>query len=294
MDVYTLASVKIASTVITGITRQGFSPNLTRLTVAGSGAVDPSFTGVVRAAPQLTFGTTSIKAALAALGGISGQAIAASNFNFWLAKTALNGLRTAGANQFMATVVAGYIVPQAIRARLGAAAEIDYVVYMVSADGTTTPVTFTVTGSLDAGEGGASQLYTLGAVSINGTAIDGIDDVTITFNLDVQITGGLTYPTHAACISRGPIITLTTFSLATFNTWGLLGAAQTASDSVINLDDVTEGAARGTTPITFTIDEGAMNFQGLDTAHGGRTGGQAIITPTFDGTAAILVVGGIA
>jgi len=295
MNKYTISAIKHATTVINGITDYSLASGVQQLILSGSGEVDPGFVGLGKINPRFTWTTTQIKTALANLGGIAGIVIATSNFNFWLQKITEAVSRAGNVHEKIA-VIQGLLIPQTLTVNDGGLATISYLTIPTSADGTTSPFSRTGTQALDDNQGEATEAYTLGEITLNGAALDGVQSMTLNFGLAVDISGGKMYPTDVAIVKRNPSITINCLDIdETFAAagWGLVGQAQDASDSVINLDDVLEGGIRGTTPITITIDEGNMHFENITGSDGGRLGMAITLTPTYDGTAAILALGGI-
>jgi len=295
MNKYTISAIKHATTVINGITDYSLASGVQQLILSGSGEVDPGFVGLGKINPRFTWTTTQIKTALANLGGIAGIVIATSNFNFWLQKITEAVSRAGNVHEKIA-VIQGLLIPQTLTVNDGGLATISYLTIPTSADGTTSPFSRTGTQALDDNQGEATEAYTLGEITLNGAALDGVQSMTLNFGLAVDISGGKMYPTDVAIVKRNPSITINCLDIdETFAAagWGLVGQAQDASDSVINLDDVLEGGIRGTTPITITIDEGNMHFENITGSDGGRLGTAITLTPTYDGTAAILALGGI-
>lgn len=292
MNNYIIDVFKHGTTGINGIVQSNFNTQLERLILHGGSQIDPGFVGVPRSSPQLDFTTTQIKAALAALGGIAGIAIAASNAMFFWSKTAAGGLRAAGAVNGKGTIVSGYVFPVRITATL-TSCEISYLVVMLSADGTAAPIAFVYNVALDAVSGPAAEAYVLGAVTINGNAVDGLTGVDVDFGFNPTVIGGLQYGTACGAAKRNPRITIQSTDISLFESVGITGAAQGVTDSVINLDDMSEGSIRGTTPITMTIDEGHIGVDGIRGADGELLGQEIVYTPTYDGTAAWAVLSGL-
>ena len=295
MNKYTISSVKHATTVINGISDYSLPSGVQQLLISGSGDIDPGFVAIGKINPQFTFTTSQIKAALAGLGGIAGITIADSNFLFWLQKVTESVTRSGSVHDKVA-VIQGLLVPQTLTATDGGLATISYLVIPTSADGVISPFDLTASQTLDAGQVAAAQAYTLGDISLNGATLDGPKSVTVNFGLAVDISGGKLYPTDVAIMKRNPTITISCMDIdETFGAagWGLVGQAQDTSDSVINFDDMLEGGIRGTTPVTVTIDEGNMHFNNVQGADGSTLGVDITLTPTFDGTAAIMLLGGI-
>ena len=296
LTVHTISSFVHGSNVINQILSAGFSPNLVQLLEGGSGLVDAGYSGVVGSAPELAFSTSAIKTALADLGGIDGIAIAASNGIFYFQKTTSGGLRAGATSHVKATIVQGIMVPQSLTIPHQGKATLSYRVVMTSADGAAAPVAFLDSQSLDAGIVTAAELYVLGSVEVNGVTLEGVSQVVINFGVGVWIDGGsgLVYPTHCGVSQRRPTIAIQTRDIATSVGWGLLGQAQNNTDSVVTLTGLTNGGSlNGSDQITATIDAGRMHYTDLSGVDGERMAGQITITPTSDGTNAIIALGGL-
>ncbi len=292
MNNYIIDAFKVAAVVINGIVQGRFNSGLQRLILHGGSQVDPGFVGVPRCEPAFEFDTTQVKTALAGLGGIGGLVMAASNGMVFFSKTADGGLRAAGSVNGKGTIVAGWIFPMRIRATLTSCV-ISYHVVMLSADGTTAPIAFVYNVALDAGSGAAAEAYVLGAVSINNAAVDGLMDVDIEFGYNPSVIGGTQYPTACGAAKRNPKITIRSTDMSLFEAVGIMGVAQGANNSTINLDDMTEGSIRGSAPIVFTLDEGHIGVDSIDGPDGELLGQEIVYTPTWDGTAAWAVISGI-
>lgn len=301
MDIYTIAAIKHATTVIKGIQSQSLNPQVAAILLSGSGEVDAGFSAIGEIRPEMGFGTTAIKTALANLGGINGIAIAASNMDFWLQKTVAGGLRAGITSHIKCTPVAGIVVPGAISMPSGRQASMTYRAVFISADGTASPIAVVANASLDASQGPADEAWTFGGASLNGSALAGVDDVTLDFGISLWVTAsdGKVYPIHVCIANRRPVVTISTRDIGAFQSWGaagsnwLEGQVQSASDSVITLSDMTEGGVRGSSPITFTVDAGMMFFNTIAGQHGERLGGQVTLLPTWDGTADVIVMSGL-
>ncbi|MBN1126923.1 MAG: hypothetical protein JXA82_18115 [Sedimentisphaerales bacterium] len=292
MDAYMISSVLHVSTLIKGIQSYNFDPALQSILLSGSGAVDPTFAGVVRAEPKFTFSSVEIKKCLANLGANNGIAVNGTNMSFWMQKTVSGGLRASGANHIRADIAAGIVVPQTLRATLVGEAVLEYLVTMISADGMTAPVMFTSGFDLHASEGGADQAYTLGQVQLNGTNVDAFE-VVVNFGLSLLTSGGRAYPTHVFINRRRPSIVINTYEVDLITTLGLTGTAQTESDSVIQFDNIEDGGGRGSSPIAVSVDAGRLALQPISGNDGERLGTSILITPTYDGSNDILAWSGL-
>ena len=283
MNNYTVGALDYNTAFINGITRMGMNMGLKRLLLHGSGEMDPGMTGIARCEPEFSFTTTEIKTALDALGGISGAAMSSSTTELYWTKMA-EADRASGLVNGKSTIVAGGIYPVTLRAGLIEAAEIDYRVVCISADGDAAPVATVYNVALSASQGPTDEQYVLGAISLNGTPLDGQNNLEWEFGYEILISGGLMYPTVCAAIRRAMKITITNTGIPYYETAGLVGAAQGATDSTINLDDVADGGVRGSSPVVLSIDAGNISTEEITGNDGESLGSRIIITPTYDGT----------
>ena len=290
MGDYTIGSIKTGSTVVKGITDSSVGSNLQQILLSGSGHIENGFIATVRAEPDVSFATNAVKTALAGLGGINGLGFSGSDTFLWLQAVDGTVVRS-GSSHYKATCVAGLFVPKTLTAT-PTSATINYDVVLISSDGTTAPIAY-ATASLDASDGPCDEGYVLGAVSLNGTTLDDVSQVTVDFGLNIQRTGGTLYPKNVNILKRQPVITIASTSLTVPIGWGITGAAQTATDSTIQLDDLVLGASRGSSPITFTIDEGAMAATTIGGADGSIAAAAIECKPVWDGVADTIAISGL-
>jgi hypothetical protein len=293
MNRYTISAYKHSSTLIKGLQNYSLNPNIEQMINAGSGAADPTFIGVGQSQPELTFDTTAIKTALAGCGGITGAPLSSDVFFFQ--KMEDGGTRAGALSHKKVTAALGMIIPVSIRAARAQRAIINYRVIMISADGTASPIVITDSQSLEVDQGVADEVYTMGAVNINGSELEQVDEWSIDFGIapDINFGSGHVYPTAVGVMNRQPRITVTTFDVDAFDSWDIEGDAQGETDSTVELLDQLAGGVRGSSPITFAVDAGMVHFDSLGGNQGEKVGGQAIITPVWDGTADILAITGL-
>jgi hypothetical protein len=292
-NVYTIAGVSAGGTVFKDIRDSTLSPNLQMALLGASGTGFKTFVAVQRIAPVLDFTSGDIKAILAKLTNQIALAID-GDFLLYFQKMAEGGVRSAGSTHTKGTVAKGILIPQSISLRDGADATITCQLIMTSADGSTTPLALAGSQALIAAAGAAAG-WTLGPVTINGTALEGVEDVTINFGVSPQVLGasGMVYPTFAGVMSVDPSITITAASIDEFISWGLDGIVQSATDSTIEIQDMAEGGVRGSAPIICTIDEALFATGSVKAADGQHTRHAITIKPTFDGTALPLAWSGL-
>jgi len=290
---YTISAVKQSTTLLTAIQNSRLNIGMEQLANAGSGAVEPTHISIAKIEPRLTFDTLAIKTALAGLGGKNG--VAMSNLTFWLQKLISGGARGGVLTHTKVVAASGSLIPVQIGASIHQAAIIGYEATPVSSDGVASPLAYTPSQSLEANQNQVGEVYTLGPVSINGTELEDIEAWTLNFGLKLLINykTGAIYPDFSGTISGNPYFTLSTSDLDKFASWGLSGVIQTATDSTFKLDNQILGGARGTSPITFSLDEGLYNFEDISGNQGGKYIGTVKCTPVGDGTNDIIAITGL-
>ena len=293
MNRYTLGAYKHSSTLFKGVQDLQISPGMQQIISSGSGAVSPSFVGVGRLQPQFSFTSTAIQTILNALGH-DGAAMASDKAYFQ--KMVDDGTRAGATSHICVTMANGLIVPVSVTASaLPAPAIVSCLATPRSADGAASPLAMVANASLEATQDINTEIYVLGAVTINGTELEGADEWTLNFGigLDILYGSGHVFPTAVGIMSIVPSFTIRTFDIGKFVTWAEDGVIQDVNDSTVVLQDQDLGGVRGSSPITFTIDEGMAHFETVGGGQGQRAGGQVTITPVDDGTNVIVAMSGL-
>lgn len=293
-NVYTIAGMMSGASAWRDIRTQTLNPQLTTFLLGASGTGYNTFVAVSQITPIIDFTSGDIKRILAALTNQIALAIS-SDFYIWFQKLAEGGVRASGANHYKGTIVSGMVIPVSLRLSDGQPAELSAQVILTSADGSTSPLTLASGESLVSGAA-AAEGWTLGPVSLNGTTLEGVEEVTINFGITPVTLGasGMVYKTFAGVMSINPTISITAAGIDEFLSWGLDGIAQGASDSTIQIQDLSAGGVRGSSPITCSIDEGLLFTDGLRGGDGQATRHGIVIQPTYDGTALPLAWSGLA
>ncbi len=283
-NVYTIAGMQTGSTVLRDVRSKTINPQLQQILLGGSGTGFNTFVSIGKINPVIDFATGDIKRMLAALTNQIALAIS-SDFFIWFQKLAAGSTRASGTNHVKGTIVSGMVIPQTLTLNDGAAAELSCQILLVSADGTTSPLTLTASQALVAAAG-AGAGWTLGAVTLNGPALEGVKSVTINFGISPVTLGGsgMVYPTFAGAMSINPTIAITANSIDEFLSWGFTGAAQGATDSTILIQDMAAGGVRGASPITCSIDDGLITTTSVSISDGGAAEQALLIQPVYDGT----------
>jgi len=263
-----------------------------------AGQVDPSFAAIFTIAPKMTATITDIKTAIDGgifLNGLAfetgGSAITTCDIYF--VQTDASGTRKSGSNHSRTRFAKGLVVPRRIMARQGEPAKMDIEIWPVY-DGTNeiavpdNAVALPHTPVID-------EAWTLGPVSFNGTAVDGLQEWTLDFGIEVEAmySDGLEKPSRVHISQRAPTLDIPNKDLAQYATFTLDGTVQTATDSVFYLRKMVRASstlANATAEhIKFTVDDGLfvpMSRGGPNNrSHDQRT----VYSVLYDGTNAPII-----
>jgi len=267
------------------VTNWNLPTGLQRVIDPSSGDIDPRFVAVLSCNPIIGFSTRQLS--ILASFGISGAA--AATVAAYMQVMDANGVRNATSSK--ATMATGFCIPQSLTASQGGVAELTCQVIGYS-DGATAPIIF---GSGAQPAAATAEAFTIGPVNINGTAYD-CESVTVDFGIQVNVdsSSGDVYPTAVSVMSRAPTIRLSCKENDAWTALGLTGLAQDTTDSTVYFRKL---AANGTRTaeataehIKFTIDDGLISIDTSSLATGSPATHDVVITPVWDGTAAILVL----
>lgn len=302
MNVHTLYAVQIQTVesvdaLIDQISNFSLDLGIEDFLVGADGSVDPTFLAVGSQAPVIAFTTSALKTALdvAAIGGLKiSSDVDDDGVECWFQKATEGGVRAAGSNHIKMTVNEGMLIPKTLNAPHNEVATLEYDL-VISYDGTNDPIVIAGSQALE-GTASVGEIWTAGQVDINGSTLEGIQDITIDFGLEPWVVGadGTVWPTFVAIQNREPSITLTTTEVAALSTFGITGAPQGATDSLVYLRKVSEGATRVADNVAehikFGVDEGMIRVLNTDGAHNEMQLATVEIKPTFDGSNAIIAL----
>ena len=253
------------STFISQITNSRTSPGIQEIVTHAAGAPQPMFAGNMKQQPVISFDSTQIKSLLDLTG--SGLAASSGNSDLYYRLTTNRGDRVAAAttSHTRLRVAQACMLIERISARDGSEATASGMVYPVF-DGTNEPIVPAGSMAL-AGTPTSAEHFTVGPININGSAIAGVQDVTINLgiNLTVLTGDGEMYPTFVGVGSYSPVITARVPTLS----WTTLGLNGISDDAVVFLRKVgalTRAANNATTHISFTIASSKISID--DTAAG--------------------------
>jgi hypothetical protein len=289
-----LYEVSIAGNVFDQISNWNWNAGVIEAILSGDGGVDPTFVAVNEAKPVISFTTTACKTALD-FSALDGLAFNSNTGIFYFMKMDEGGTHTLATQNIKLLVDEGMCLPRQITATQGQPATVNYDVICASTDGLV-PLAFTDGQTIGSQPVAVAEAYTVGEVSLKGTAVKGIQSLTVDFGIIESVLSGdgAVWPTFVGIIERKPFITFTTTDLgmlANAPTLGSFGVAQTTggTDSTFKFAQMDEGTAgRASTPLTFTMDEGRISYETIGGAHGEPQIASVRVTPSA-AAAAILV-----
>ncbi len=293
-NLFTIHSATIASTIIDQLTTKGLNLNEEAIRLHGDGRLDSMFTAMVQQKPVFSLTTTAIKKALTVC-GLAGLALTADQAVFYGQRMSTVGRAGGSSNITMTCAGGGLLVPTGIEAQQGQPATITFDLHLVSADGVTAPITIATSAAL-AGSPVTNEGFTLGPVTLNGTALDLVQSWRLDFGIEVMaVTGdGHKYPRTVTTRKRSPSVSFTTKDLEVMNRIAQAGTAQTATDSLFYLRALENGASvysdASTQHIKFSIDAGRIHWDSKNGQDGQETEIEVKITPAYDGSNDVVAI----
>jgi hypothetical protein len=290
--------LEATAVVIDQVEGQAFNLGNDRRTLSTAGNVYPTFSALMNQAPRFSLTTSQIAAVLTKV-STKGLALATGFEVFNQAKSTTTGLPTTGATHQKLAIATGLVIPRQLSCSQGGLAKLTFDVVGINASGTTNPVTMTENTNTPTITG-ISEQFTLGPVKINGTNVEGVQDVTIDFGLRERILegSGAYYPQLVALDTVAPKVTIRTNDAAVLANFGLTGLAQAATDSVIYFRKMAANGIRTAdvtgAHVSFTIDDGLFLVGDKGGNHPGELSTTLEIEPIHDGTNEPLVYSGSA
>jgi hypothetical protein len=290
---------QVADVLIDGVTSQNLSTGLAEAILHADGAVDPTFIGVGQQAPVASVTTTKVATVLG-LGtdtfATVGQELSASCVaEFYCQQMDMGGTRTAGATHVQVAVNEGLLVPRTLAATHGNTPATITIEALATYDGSNNPFTLSDSTALPASIH-ADECYFLGPLKVNGTALSGLQSVTVDFGLGVEVLGenGEVFPTFAGIGTRSPRIRATVLDVGALVDLGLSGTVQGGTDSVLYFTHGVHGGTRVAnateTHISITLDDGLVWVENVRGDGRGNATADVVFVPTYDGTNTIMVV----
>jgi len=266
------------------------SPQISKRLTGADGAVFNTHAAVRNQEPRLTFTTSKLATVLAKI-GIQGLPISSDadepGLEAFLQKTVEGGTRASGAEHQKLTIKKGIIVPRTLNAGLdGADLDLEAI---ATWDGTNDPIIVADNQALT-GTPSVSELFCVGPAYINGASLEGIQNISIDFGIQVTLRyhQGDVWPHWSGIMLIQPVITITTDDALTLSTFGLSGTAQGETNSVIYLRKTQKNGTRVANDvaehISFTVDDGHISVDNVRGPHGSILASVVRIDPIYDGT----------
>jgi len=282
--------------LIDGVVNQVVDTGLAEYVLLADGGVDPTMIGVGEHRPMIGFGTTSLGTLLAEASdafltaglALSGSAIAEA----YCYKVAEAGTRAGAGSHVKVAVNQGLLVPRGFSVAVGRTPALLDCDIVATYDGTNAP--FVITDSADVpGTPHADESYFMGPLTINGSAIDGVQAVRYQTGITLlTLSGAAGYAEFVAIASRLPLLTATVVDVGALYDLGLSGTKQSDTDSAFYLrqgaTDTPRTADASEAHIKLTFDEGLAWVRRLSGDHPYMA--QLVYQPIWDGSNAAVVV----
>lgn len=234
--------------------------------------------------PAGEISTPAIATALGAVGPLGGAITAAAPLVLYAQKREDGGTRATGSVHKSITVNAGMIVPSRLSCDHQGNAQLSYA-FAAKSDGTNDPITIADSQALEALPA-TDDHFSLGAVSIGGTTIDGKNSVSIDFGVRLSVEGSDSdvWPTVVSIEIVEAMLSITTMDLA-LGSIDLDGLAGThANTSVVFRKRASGGTYAGAGDVTLTAAGLAVVDSRLTAAMGSNASGTIQLHCTYDGT----------
>lgn len=281
-NAFNIFAVQKAAVVIGGVTAASMPVgNIVGVDIT-SGELYPQIVFLRGQAPTFNFTTKDIATALTQF-PIIGTDMSSSAFSMWGQKKKDGSTRSEITDHEKWTVNGGIIVPTTLSVAGQDDAEISYTGFITFND----PVAAIVrtTAALPAGVTDANR-YALGALTVAGSGITGIDSFNLAFGIVVQteVTDGDITPTFAAIGSISPILTWTGIDATLFGTIGLDGIDSTTTVTTQVLRHRLKGGGFGGSDMTVTA-RGLVTVENVFDGAGNDTGKVNLqLTAYYDNT----------
>lgn len=293
-NVHTLFACSLGGTLFDGLLSNPLDLGIRGLQEAFDGGVDPTFSAVAVQEPMFGLTTVQCGAALTAV-GLSGLALTSGSPGLFYLQKMVDGAERGGAGAHVKmTVNKGHLIPVQLVAGIGVSdfARLSYMCHCIY-DGTNLPVVVATSQSL-AGSPSVAAMFRAGTFTFNGSEIDGVQRIQVDFGIELKKlwAGGSVYPTFSAVRWRKPRIVVETVNALSLDTLTALGSA-ISSTAVVKFRKYAQGGAMVADAtaehISLTLNEGRCHPEGIENANGEVTGHRLVVTPTYNGSDAILV-----
>ncbi len=283
---FALYMAKLNATVVDEIVDDACSPNIDSRRMTPLGSVDP--TVVMRFGSRPMFRLTSLKVAtLLGAVGIGGDDLAAGAEFSYIERTQGGAFEATG-KKLAATKCFAY--PERISVAQDGYAAISYIAIPYSSDGATAPLA--ASAALVTGTPAISELYTLGAVSFNGTPISRPISWDLDFGIRVETlkAAGLQWADKVFMREpREPMVRIRAADFDEVTTARLTG--ELIDDVVLTLQklSLTGAGLTGANAITLSMAKAYIK-QDVEASVDGEAGVVLTCEPIKDGVTAIIAV----
>ena len=280
---FTLYAVGSTPGLIDQIVDQDLDAGVDEIVMGSDGSVYPTFAAVPSARPLGSFTTTAISTALTAI-GVEGYGNADAAVTLFYQALLNYGTRGGSSLHTKATIAGALILPRTLSADQGAAARLACDIIPISSDGSTMPIAWTVDQTL-AGAPTADELYTVGACSLNGSDVDGVQSVNIDFGIqEILLAGkGLPYASFGAKMRIAPTIRIRSLNMELMNSFKTPGLAVAGVTNATIRQIVQGGVGNGVTK-TFTVAEGRITAVRGPATQDGEATCELMVTVTDNGS----------
>lgn len=179
------------STFISQFTSQEVSPTVQAIILHAAGQVHPQFASVAKVIPKKRFTTPQIKTILDLVGSSGIADLSGANTDLYFKAAADQGSRGASASSLhhrLRATKAFLVAERLTAAHDGAEAQIQCTIYC-SYDGTNAPLAYTGSVALS-GTPASAEHYTLGPQYLNGSQLDGPQNLDIDYRQNILEIGG--------------------------------------------------------------------------------------------------------
>lgn len=230
-----LHGVQNSSTFLSQISNLRATTEIQNIIAESAGLPFPLFTGPMAIAPSLNFDCTQLKTILDMTGALSSIVdLSGANTDLFFKATQDMGRRVADATtgHIRFRMAQAYLALNQITAGSNSEASAN-VVLGTTYDGTNAPLVAAGSLALSGTPTGATH-WVAGPVSLNGSSLVGIQDISIEFNRQLLILSGdgELYPTFCACQFYSPVLTFRTLTHV-WQTYGITGTALSGSAGAV-------------------------------------------------------------
>lgn len=249
------------------IERGSFTFNEQAVLGTASGMLDPAEYYGGPCDPRATFSTTDIGGVISAVNAQTGLAVAAGTISIPFQKRSNQATFAGSSAHDKITAANGLVIPVSASVSQDGNATFDLETIIRSTNGTN-PITISSGQSLSSQAFNA--LWTLGPVSVNGTAIEEVVSARINYGITVEVKrfGGLNFPQRVYITMRRPSIDLTFHDFAELQGFA---AAHTVMTGAIVFFRKRSGASFVADDTTghakFSFTDGLIGMQPLEAAN---------------------------